>query len=186
MPRSRDTDAYVALDLRTARANAFHADLFLSIHCNASESGDARGVESFVLDAHKEENRANSRIAMLEQDLAGKAGNIEQRRIKIREEVSGIKVGARKDLDRFVEETIRQLPNVIDAAKQEDLKQYLPAFLEDTFRKWAEAEAKEIGQKLEDLAERTIALVREDDTGDLFAVYMNESMELQIVKYVAK
>lgn len=102
------------------------------------------------------------RIALLEQDLAGQAGNIEQRRIKIREEVAGIKVGARKDLDRFVEETIRQLPNVIDSAKQEDLKQYLPAFLEDTFKKWAESEAKEIGSKLEELAERTIALVRED------------------------
>lgn len=123
-----------------------------------------KGVDAKRRAATMKTEEIQRRIAMLEQDLAGKAGNIEQRRIKIREEVSGIKVGARKDLDRFVEETIRQLPNVIDAAKQEDLKQYLPAFLEDTFRKWAEAEAKEIGQKLEDLAERTIALVREDAT----------------------
>ena len=121
-----------------------------------------KGVDARRRAASMKTEEILRRIALLEQDLAGQAGNIEQRRIKIREEIAGIKVGARKDLDRFVEETIRQLPNVIDAAKQEDLKQYLPAFLEDTFKKWAEAEAKEIGQKLEELAERTIALVRED------------------------
>ena len=122
----------------------------------------AKGVDAKRRAASMKTEELLRRISMLEQDLAGQAGNIEQRRIKIREEVAGIKVGARKDLDRFVEDTIRQLPNVIDGAKQEDLKQYLPAFLEDTFKKWAEAEAKEIGAKLEDLAERTIALVRED------------------------
>lgn len=121
-----------------------------------------KGVDARRRAATMKTEEIQRRISLLEQDLAGQAGNIEQRRIKIREEVAGIKVGARKDLDRFVEETIRQLPNVIDAAKQEDLKQYLPAFLEDTFKKWAESEAKEIGAKLEELAERTIALVRED------------------------
>jgi GTPase SAR1 family protein len=102
------------------------------------------------------------RIKMLEQDLAGQAMTIEQRRAKIREEVSGIKVGARKDLDRFVDDMIRQLPNVIDAAKADDLKNYLPAFLEDAFKQWAEAEGKEVAAQLEVLAEKTIALVRED------------------------
>ena len=102
------------------------------------------------------------RIKMLEQDLAGQAGTIEQRRIKIREDVSAIKVGAKKDLERFVDDTIRQLPNVIDNAKQDELKKYLPAFLEDTFKTWAESESKEVAGKLEELAEKTIALVRED------------------------
>lgn len=52
---TRDGDQYVALDERTARANAFHADLFISIHCNASEDGRADGVMTFVLDAGREE-----------------------------------------------------------------------------------------------------------------------------------
>ena len=102
------------------------------------------------------------RIKMLEEDLAGQAGTIEQRRIRIREEISGIKVGAQKDLERFVDDTIRQLPNVIDSAKKEDLRKFLPAFLEETFQKWAEAESKEIAGKLEELTEKTIALIRED------------------------
>lgn len=67
---TRDTDAYVALDLRTARANAFHADLFVSIHCNASESGTARGVQTFFLDASRERDATADRIAARENALA--------------------------------------------------------------------------------------------------------------------
>jgi small GTP-binding protein len=102
------------------------------------------------------------RIKVLEDDLKGTAGTIEQRRMKIREEISGIKVMAQKDLEKFVEDTIRQLPNVIESAKQDDLRKFLPSFLEDTFRQWAEAESKEIAAKLEVLAEKTIALIKED------------------------
>lgn len=51
---TRDTDVYVPLDERAARANAFNADLFVSIHCNASENADQRGVMTFVLDASKD------------------------------------------------------------------------------------------------------------------------------------
>lgn len=47
---TRDSDDFVALDERTARANAFQADLFVSIHCNASEDPSARGFMTFVLD----------------------------------------------------------------------------------------------------------------------------------------
>jgi 23S rRNA maturation mini-RNase III/uncharacterized coiled-coil protein SlyX len=102
------------------------------------------------------------RLAALEKDLAGQSGTIEQRRMQIREDVSGIKAGARKDLDRFVDDVCRQLPNVIDAAKPNELKQYLPAFLEDAYKQWAEEETKEIAMQLEQLGEKTVALVRED------------------------
>ncbi len=47
---TRDDDTYVPLDERVAKANAFGADLFISIHCNASESQNSHGVMSFVLD----------------------------------------------------------------------------------------------------------------------------------------
>jgi N-acetylmuramoyl-L-alanine amidase len=52
---TRDDDRVVALDERAARANAFHADLFVSIHCNASENSRAHGIMSFVLDASPDE-----------------------------------------------------------------------------------------------------------------------------------
>jgi N-acetylmuramoyl-L-alanine amidase len=52
---TRDDDRFVSLEERTARANAFAADLFVSIHCNASETKARRGVETYVLDTTRDE-----------------------------------------------------------------------------------------------------------------------------------
>jgi N-acetylmuramoyl-L-alanine amidase len=63
---TRDVDAYVALDERVAKANAFGADLFVSVHCNASEDPASRGVMTFVLDANSD--RLAGTIAAREND----------------------------------------------------------------------------------------------------------------------
>jgi N-acetylmuramoyl-L-alanine amidase len=68
---TRDGDDYVALDERTARANAFGADLFISIHCNASEDGGGRGVMTYVLDDSRD--RAAARIAARENSASEEA-----------------------------------------------------------------------------------------------------------------
>ena len=52
---TRDDDRFVSLEERTARANAFAADLFVSVHCNASEGKVRRGVETYVLDLSRDE-----------------------------------------------------------------------------------------------------------------------------------
>ncbi len=46
---TRRTDDFVSLPERTAIANREGADLFLSIHANASEDASARGVETYFL-----------------------------------------------------------------------------------------------------------------------------------------
>ena len=46
---TRRTDVYVPLEERTEIANRQHADMFLSIHANASRNEDARGIETFYL-----------------------------------------------------------------------------------------------------------------------------------------
>ncbi len=46
---TRSTDAYVPLEERTAIANSRGADLFLSIHANASRNPSARGIETYFL-----------------------------------------------------------------------------------------------------------------------------------------
>jgi N-acetylmuramoyl-L-alanine amidase len=46
---TRRTDVYVPLEERTAIANREGADLFLSIHANASRNAAARGVETYFL-----------------------------------------------------------------------------------------------------------------------------------------
>jgi N-acetylmuramoyl-L-alanine amidase len=64
---TRDTDEYVSLGARTRLANAEHADLFLSIHCNASERSAAHGFETFFLSrARTDDARA---VEMLENQV---------------------------------------------------------------------------------------------------------------------
>lgn len=46
---TRRTDVYIPLEERTAIANRERADLFLSIHANASRNPQARGIETYYL-----------------------------------------------------------------------------------------------------------------------------------------
>lgn len=69
---TRDTDQFVSLPERTARANAFQADLFISIHCNASEQPGGTGIMTFVLDESKD--ALASQIAARENAASQAAG----------------------------------------------------------------------------------------------------------------
>ncbi len=55
---TRRTDEYVPLQERTAIANRAGADLFVSIHANASRNRNARGVESYLLNFASTEEAA--------------------------------------------------------------------------------------------------------------------------------
>lgn len=46
---TRDDDSLISLDQRTALANQYKADLFLSVHLNAAPSKGARGSETYFL-----------------------------------------------------------------------------------------------------------------------------------------
>jgi N-acetylmuramoyl-L-alanine amidase len=46
---TRSTDVFIPLEERTAIANQKEADLFVSIHVNASRNASARGIETYVL-----------------------------------------------------------------------------------------------------------------------------------------
>jgi N-acetylmuramoyl-L-alanine amidase len=69
---TRDDDRFVSLEERTARANGFGADLFVSIHCNAAETHAKRGVETYMLDTARDEMAG--RIAMRENATSAAAG----------------------------------------------------------------------------------------------------------------
>ncbi len=52
---TRDRDVYIALDERTAIANSVDADIFVSVHVNASYKRTAQGVETYYLGSTQDE-----------------------------------------------------------------------------------------------------------------------------------
>jgi N-acetylmuramoyl-L-alanine amidase len=64
---TRDEDGVVSLDQRTALANQYHADLFLSIHMNAAAVKGARGSETYFLSADASDELAR-KAAEVEND----------------------------------------------------------------------------------------------------------------------
>jgi N-acetylmuramoyl-L-alanine amidase len=65
---TREDDRFVPLQERSAIANALDADLFVSVHANASPSAQAWGIETFYLDAASDAGAA--RVAARENALA--------------------------------------------------------------------------------------------------------------------
>lgn len=61
---TRNTDKFVELHERSNFANKNKADIFMSIHCNASTNTTAEGTETFVMGLHK--NEGNLEVAKRE------------------------------------------------------------------------------------------------------------------------
>ncbi len=56
---TRDKDTYLTLEERTAIANTHSADLFISIHANASRNNRARGIETYFLNLTADDESIN-------------------------------------------------------------------------------------------------------------------------------
>ena len=69
---TRDADVFLALEERTARANAEQADLFVSIHANASPNRSLSGIETYYL--NNTNDRATIRLAEMENGLRSVTG----------------------------------------------------------------------------------------------------------------
>lgn len=65
---TRDRDVTVSLEDRAGIANARSADLFISLHANATADGLARGIETYTL--NNTDDQATNRLAALENGLA--------------------------------------------------------------------------------------------------------------------
>jgi N-acetylmuramoyl-L-alanine amidase len=68
---TRDTDVFVPLEERTAIANREGADLFLSIHANASRNPHAKGIETYFLNFAS--NPDAEAVAARENSASGRA-----------------------------------------------------------------------------------------------------------------
>jgi N-acetylmuramoyl-L-alanine amidase len=67
---TRKDDRFIPLENRTAMANAEDADLFISLHMNASPNSDAKGIETYYLDNTTDE--AAKRLAARENGTSQK------------------------------------------------------------------------------------------------------------------
>lgn len=67
---TRTDDHFVSLPDRTRIANESHGDLFLSVHANADPDPGVRGLETFLLNLHSSDARAQ-RIAQRENSALG-------------------------------------------------------------------------------------------------------------------
>lgn len=72
---TRKTDVFVEVYKRAVIANNNHADLFMSIHCNAAENKSAHGVETWVMGLAKSD--ANMEVAKKENAAILKEKNFE-------------------------------------------------------------------------------------------------------------
>jgi N-acetylmuramoyl-L-alanine amidase len=69
---TRDDDQHVELDARAGIANNFKAELFISLHANASRFAKARGAETYFLAREATDDAART-VAAIENDAAGVA-----------------------------------------------------------------------------------------------------------------
>lgn len=102
------------------------------------------------------------RVAALESDVEKAHFLVGERRAHIDETIAALKAVVARDLETFTNEYAAAVRIEVDKSSAEDIKKYLPGFIEETWRRWLETEAKTIGEKLEALADETVAIVNED------------------------
>jgi N-acetylmuramoyl-L-alanine amidase len=111
---TRDTDVFIPLEERTAIANRESADLFLSIHANASRNRKAHGVETYFLNFAS--NPDASAVAARENSASGKTMH------SLPEIVKAITLNNKIDESRDFASIIQKSMVKKLAAKNDDLK----------------------------------------------------------------
>jgi small GTP-binding protein len=102
------------------------------------------------------------RVGRAREQLAATQEQLGQLHGKITAEASAVKAQIRMDLERFTSRFLEALPEQIDLADAQDVKRFLPLFVQDKFKEWAEHEGEHVGKLLEHLAEEIIALASEN------------------------
>ncbi len=102
------------------------------------------------------------RTKALEDDMDKARAQVDKRKARIDEEVAALKAVVARDLETFTNEYAAAVRLEVEKSSAEDIRKYLPGFIEETWRRWLEGEAKTVGEKLESLADEMVAIVNED------------------------
>jgi ribosome biogenesis GTPase A len=109
-----------------------------------------------------DQDELERRLAALETDLSSSEAMAERRERQIRESLSAVKALIRRETQEFGKRFALALPGEIESSKSEDLKRYLPSFMEERFRTFADKQGEELARRLEQVAEEAITFVSED------------------------
>src|SRR5262245_55256537 len=102
------------------------------------------------------------RIAAVREQLDASKRKLDDLHVRIEADASSIKNQVELDLEAFAKSFVQALPVQIDLVDADDVKTYLPAFIEDKFKEWAEIEGAKLAAMLEHLAEEVIAITNEN------------------------
>ena len=103
-----------------------------------------------------------TRISAVREQLDASKRKLDDLHVRISADAGSIKNQVALDLEAFAKAFEQALPIQIDAADADDIKTYLPAFIEDKFKEWAELEGAKLAAMLEHLAEEVIAITNEN------------------------
>lgn len=103
-----------------------------------------------------------TRIAAVRDQLDTSKRKLDELHVRIDADASLIKNQVALDLEGFAKAFVQALPGQIDAVDADEVKLYLPAFIEDRFKAWAELEGAKLTAMLEHLAEEVIAITNEN------------------------
>lgn len=104
---TRDTDIFIPLEERTAIANTSGADLFVSLHCNASRNKKAGGIETYFLNFATDEE--SMRLAARENATTTK--NISDLQAILNDLMLNSKVNESSRLARYVQSSLLDVLN---------------------------------------------------------------------------
>ena len=102
------------------------------------------------------------RITAVREQLDTSKRKLDELHIRIDADAESIKTQIGLDLEAFAKAFVHALPHQIDAVDANDVKAYLPAFIEDKFKEWAEVEGAKLAAMLEHLAEEVIQITNEN------------------------
>ena len=102
------------------------------------------------------------RITAVREQLDTSKRKLDELLVRIDADAESIKTQVGLDLEQFAKAFAAALPVQIDAVDADDVKKYLPAFIEDKFKEWAELEGAKLAAMLEHLAEEVITITNEN------------------------
>ncbi len=116
---TRNSDTYLSLEERTAIANTQNADLFISIHTNASLNSQAYGIETFILNLATDDEA----IRVAARENATSAKNISDLDSILQDLMHNAKVNESTRLASYVQQDVmRQLRKRYDPLRDKGVK----------------------------------------------------------------